>query len=151
MSLVLKKDNSRMINKNEIVNKSNNNDFNKECNYCILSLLIETNKSKDSFNTSSSYISRIDNLNYNYDSNQKFDEINRSLSDVSDFNLEEKEDISLYNSSEEENVIEEVKIISKSKKELNHKKYDNDDFENEIENEFKDLLKELNIKKKNVN
>ena len=147
MSIVLIKENSRIINKNEIVNKSNNNDFIKECKYSILSLLIESNKSKDSFNTSSSYISRIDNLNYNYDSNQKFDEINRSLSDVSDFNLEEKEDISLFNSSEEENVIEEKEIITKSKKELNNKKYENDDFENEIENEFKDLLKELNIKK----
>ena len=146
MSLVLIKDNSRIINKSEIVNNSNNNDFIKECKYSILSLLIESNKSKDSFNTSSSYISKLDNFNYKYDSNQKFDEINRSLSDISDFYLEEKEDISLYNSSEEENVIEEVKIISKSKKELNHKKYDNDDFENEIENEFKDLLKELNIK-----
>ena len=149
MSLVLIKENSRIIKKNEIVNKSNNNDFIKECKYSILSLLIESNKSKDSFNTSSSYISRIDNLNYNYDSNQKFDEINRSLSDVSDFNLEEKEDISLFNSSEEENVIEEKEIISKSKKELNNKKYENDDFENEIENEFKDLLKELNIKNHN--
>jgi hypothetical protein len=149
MSLVLIKENSRIIKKKEIVNKSNNNDFIKECKYSILSLLIESNKSKDSFNTSSSYISRIDNLNYNYDSNQKFDEINRSLSDVSDFNLEEKEDISLFNSSEEENVIEEKEIISKSKKELNNKKYENDDFENEIENEFKDLLKELNIKNHN--
>ena len=149
MSITLIKENSRIINKNEIVNKSNNNDFIKECKYSILSLLIESNKSKDSFNTSSSYISRIDNLNYNYDSNQKFDEINRSLSDVSDFNLEEKEDISLFNSSEEENVIEEKEIITKSKKELNNKKYENDDFENEIENEFKDLLKELNIKNHN--
>ena len=149
MSIALIKENSRIINKNEIVNKSNNNDFIKECKYSILSLLIESNKSKDSFNTSSSYISRIDILNYNYDSNQKFDEINRSLSDVSDFNLEEKEDISLFNSSEEENVIEEKEIISKSKKELNNKKYENDDFENEIENEFKDLLKELNIKNHN--
>ena len=146
MSLVLIKDNSRIINKNEIVNKSNNNDFIKECNYCILSLLIETNKNKDSFITSSSYISKLDNFNYKYDSNQKFDELNRSLSDISDFYLEEKEEISLYNSSEEENVIEEEEIISKSKKELNHKKYDNDNFENEIENEFKDLLKELNLK-----
>ena len=149
MSITLIKENSRIVKKNEIVNKSNNNDFIKECKYSILSLLIESNKSKDSFNTSSSYISRIDNLNYNYDSNQKFDEINRSLSDVSDFNLEEKEDISLFNSSEEENVIEEKEIISKSKKELNNKKYENDDFENEIENEFKDLLKELNIKNHN--
>ena len=149
MSIVLIKENSRIVKKNEIVNKSNNNDFIKECKYSILSLLIESNKSKDSFNTSSSYISRIDILNYNYDSNQKFDEINRSLSDVSDFNLEEKEDISLFNSSEEENVIEEKEIISKSKKELNNKKYENDDFENEIENEFKDLLKELNIKNHN--
>ena len=149
MSIVLIKENSRIVKKNEIVNKSNNNDFIKECKYSILSLLIESNKSKDSFNTSSSYISRIDNLNYNYDSNQKFDEINRSLSDVSDFNLEEKEDISLFNSSEEENVIEEKEIITKSKKELNNKKYENDDFENEIENEFKDLLKELNIKNHN--
>ena len=149
MSIALIKENSRIINKNEIVNKSNNNDFIKECKYSILSLLIESNKSKDSFNTSSSYISKIDNFNYNYDSNQKFDEINRSLSDISDFNLEEKEDISLFNSSEEENVIEEKEIISKSKKELNNKKYENDDFENEIENEFKDLLKELNIKNHN--
>jgi len=146
MSIILIKDNSEIINKNENVNKSINSDIIKECKYCILSLLIGTNKSKDSINTSSSYISRLDNFNYKYNSNQKFDELNKSLSDVSDFCLEEKEDTSLFNSSDEENVIEEEEIISKSKTRLNNTKYKNDDFENEIENEFKDLLKQLNIK-----
>ena len=147
MSVVLIKDNLETVNKFENVSKLINNDNDKQCKYCILSLLIETNKNKDSVNTSSSYISKLDNLNYKYYDNQKFDELNKSLSDLSDFYLEEKEDISLYNSSEEENVIEEEEITYKSKTRLNHKKYDDDDFENEIENDFKDILKQLNIKK----
>ena len=147
MSVVLIKDNLETVNKFENVSKLINNDNDKQCKYCILSLLIETNKNKDSVNTSSSYISKLDKLNYKYYDNQKFDELNKSLSDLSDFYLEEKEDISLYNSSEEENVIEEEEITYKSKTRLNHKKYDDDDFENEIENDFKDILKQLNIKK----
>ena len=147
MSVVLIKDNLETANKFENLSKLINNDNDKQCKYCILSLLIETNKNKDSFNTSSSYISKLDNFNYKYYDNQKFDELNRSLSDLSDFYLEEKEDISLYNSSEEENVIEEEEITYKSKTRLNHKKYDDGDFENEIENDFRDILKQLNIKK----
>ena len=156
MSVVLIKDNLETANKFENLSKLINNDNDKQCKYCIINyfsynniwkLIIETNKNKDSFNTSSSYISKLDNFNYKYYDNQKFDELNRSLSDLSDFYLEEKEDISLYNSSEEENVIKEEEITYKSKTRLNHKKYDDGDFENEIENDFRDILKQLNIKK----
>jgi hypothetical protein len=61
--------------------------------------------------------------------------------------LDGKEELSFYNSSEEDNVIEEEVIRHKSKKRLSTIKYKDDDFENEIEDEFKELLKQLKVKK----
>ena len=156
MSTVLIKNNSEVIDTNEYLEKPIDIGINDDCKFCILSLLsywyltkwvilIKANKRKDSVKTTISYIPKLDN--YNYESPKKFDELNRSLSDISDFDLERKEDISFYNSSEEDNVIEVEDIIRKSKKRLSDIKFKDDDFENEIENEFKELLKQLNVKK----
>ena len=147
MSTVLIKNNSETMNKSEYVDKPIDIGINNYNKYCILSLLIKANSRKDSVKTNISYTSKTDNFNYKYDNIKKFDEQNKSLSDISDFDLEGKEDISFYNSSEEDNVIEEEEIIRKSKKRLSSIKFKDDDFENDIENEFKELLKQLNIKK----
>ena len=147
MSTALIKNNSETMNKSEYVDKPIDIGINNYNKYCILSLLIKANSRKDSVKTNISYTSKTDNFNYKYDNIKKFDEQNKSLSDISDFDLEGKEDISFYNSSEEDNVIEEEEIVRKSKKRLSSIKFKDDDFENDIENEFKELLKQLNIKK----
>jgi len=147
MSTILIKNNSETMNKSEYVDKPIDIGINNYNKYSILSLLIKANSRKDSVKTNISYTSKTDNFNYKYDNIKKFDEQNKSLSDISDFDLEGKEDISFYNSSEEDNVIEEEEIVRKSKKRLSSIKFKDDDFENDIENEFKELLKQLNIKK----
>ena len=147
MSTVLIKNNSETINKSEYLEKPIDVGINNECKYCILSLLIKDNKRKDSVKTNASYTQKIDLINFKYESTKKFDELNKSLSDISDFDLEDKNDLSFYNSSEEDNVIEEEEIRHKSKKRLSTIKYKDDEFENDIENEFKELLKQLKIKK----
>jgi hypothetical protein len=147
MSTVLIKNNSETINKSEYLEKPIDIGINNECKYCILSLLIKNNKRKDSVKTNASYTQKIDLMNFKYESTKKFDELNKSLSDISDFDLEDKNDLSFYNSSEEDNVIEEEEIRHKSKKRLSTIKYKDDEFENDIENEFKELLKQLKIKK----
>ena len=147
MSTVLIKNHSEAIDKNEYLEKPIDIGINNDCKYCILSLLIKTNKRKESLKTNVSYTQKIDFFNYKYESTKKFDELNKSLSDISDFDLEGKEELSFYNSSEEDNVIEEEVIRHKSRKRLSTIKFKDDDFENEIENEFKELLKQLKIKK----
>ena len=147
MSTVLIKNNSEAIDKNEYLEKPIDIGINNDCKYCILSLLIKTNKRKESLKTNVSYTQKIDFFNYSYKSTKKFDELNKSLSDISDFDLEGKEELSFYNSSEEDNVIEEEVIRHKSRKRLSTIKFKDDDFENEIENEFKELLNQLKIKK----
>ena len=147
MSTALIKNHSETIDKNEYLEKPIDIGINNDCKYCILSLLIKTNKRKESLKTNESYTQKIDPLNYKYESTKKFDELNKSLSDISDFDLEGKEELSFYNSSEEDNVIEEEVIRQKSRKRLSSIKFKDDGFENEIENEFKELLKQLNIKK----
>jgi len=147
MSTVLIKNDSETIDKSEYLDKPIDNGINNDCKYCILSLLIKSNKRKDSVKTNASYTRKIDFSNIKYESTKKFDELNKSLSDISEFDLEDKENLSFYNSSEEENVIEEEEIRHKSKKRLSTIKYKDEDFENEIENEFKELLKQLKIKK----
>ena len=147
MSTVLIKNHSEAIDKNEYLEKPIDIGINNDCKYCILSLLIKTNKRKESLKTNVSYTQKIDFFNYKYESTKKFDELNKSLSDISDFDLEGKEELSFYNSSEEDNVIEEEVIRHKTRKRLSTIKFKDDDFENEIENEFKELLKQLKIKK----
>ena len=147
MSTVVIKNHSESIDKNEYLEKPINIGINNDCKYCILSLLIKRNQRKESLKTNVSYTQKIDFFNYSYKSTKKFDELNKSLSDISDFDLEGKEELSFYNSSEEDNVIEEEVIRQKSRKRLSSIKFKDDGFENEIENEFKELLKQLNIKK----
>jgi hypothetical protein len=147
MSMILIKNNSETIDKNEYLDKPIDNGINDDCKYCILSLLIKQNKRKDSVKTNASYSQKIDIYNYKYEITKKFDEFNKSLSDISEFDLDGKEELSFYNSSEEDNVIEEEVIRHKSKKRLSTIKYKDDDFENEIEDEFKELLKQLKVKK----
>jgi len=118
--------------------------------YCILSLLTQKdNIRRSSVKTNDTYFIE-KNFKFNYEI-KKFDELNNSLSEISDFDLEENEDCnkSDFNSSEDENenenVIEDEKIIFKYKPK---KEYD-DDYEIQIEKEYEEILKEIKCKKNN--
>ena len=125
---------------------------NNECKYSkysILSLLIKRNKKerKYSIRTTDSSSLKINNFNYEQKIDKKFDEFNKSLSDISDFDLEKEEDNkSDFNSSEDDDNDFEEEIVFKSRKQLNNKNKD-ETYGIQIDLEFENILKELKIKK----
>ena len=139
-----------LLRTNENSQKPLNLKNNNKCNYNILSLLINNNEKRDSIKTVESNILKIDS--FKYESIQKFDEANNSLSDISYFDLEmDEENKSDFSSSAEGSDSEEEEIIIfKSKINRNLTKKD-DEFEHQLDLEFKEILKELNIKKSNNN
>jgi hypothetical protein len=129
---------------NHFINTENNK--NKGA---ILSLLANKNdKKKNSLRTVDSIL-KTSNLEYSFDEIKKFDELNNSLSDISEFDLEkEKEDTSEFNSSEDESDdSEDIKIERKERRNFDRKKNYNE-FENEIEKEYKEILNLLHKEKK---
>ena len=125
-----------------------NNEY-KYFKYSILSLLIKRNKKerKYSIRTTDSSSLKINNFNYEQKIDKKFDEFNKSLSDISDFDLEKEEDNkSDFNSSEDDDNDFEEEIVFKSKKQLNNKNKD-ETYGIQIDLEFENILKELKIKK----
>ena len=153
MSKVLENKIPETIIKNENM-KYNKSIISKEkdkCEYCILSLLTDKmdkdNSRRTSLKTNDTYLIEND-FKFDYEI-KKFDELNNSLSEISDFDLEQNEDCneSDFNSSEDENenVIEDDKIIFKYKPK---KEYD-DEYEIQIEKEYEEILKEIKCKKNN--
>ena len=110
----------------------------------ILSLLIKNNTRKDSLKTSDTSNSK-KHLDYDYKEIKRFDEFKGSMSDISEFDLEndKNDNKSEFNSSEEDvSEFEEIKI--KSKIIPNKRKYDSD-FEIELEKEYNEIIKRLKI------
>ena len=118
----------------------------------VLSLLMKNKKigkRRSSYKTS--YTDTISGLNLNYKSKEikKFDELNDSLSDISEFDLEkDQDDINSEFNSSEENIsdIEEEKIFVKSKRKIEPK----EDVEYEIllEKQYEDIIENLKLKRK---
>ena len=123
-------------------------------NSIILSILIkkeslDNNKKRNSVETAETTLFRPESLDYNSNEIKKFDEFNRSLSDISEFDLEKEEDEnkSDFNSSEDDNNDEEEEtIIVKNRRIINNNKNDTE-FEIELEKEYDDIIKELNLNK----
>ena len=115
----------------------------------ILSLLIHSDDRKSSLKTTDSNIFQSSFLDYKIKEIKKFDELNNSLSDISEFDLEnynEKKDKSEFNSSEEDINGEFVdeEIIFAKKKNYNIRKYDSE-YENELERNFEEIINILHI------
>ena len=120
----------------------------------ILSLLIKKgeknrNKRRNSVKTADTNIILTLNVDYDLKDVHKFDELNNSLSDISEFDLEEGDDDnkSEFNSSEDDNSNEEEDIVIKSKCILNKKNYDSE-YKIELEKECNEIINKLNINKK---
>ena len=115
----------------------------------ILSSLMNNIQRKNSLKTTDTNIYKMPFLNYNLKEIKKFDELYNSLSDISGFDLEKEKDEnkSEFNSSENDNSeFEEEIIIVKSKRKCNCRDF-NEEFEQELEEEYKEILQDLNIGK----
>ena len=128
--------------RNKFTNEEKVSKSNKYQN-SILSLFTGKNKRRSSLKTADTKLCAP--MNYDYDLNEvkKFDELNNSLSDISEFDLEKSEDEkSKFNSSEEDDsFIEDQEIIFKKEK-MNHKKLDVE-YEIELDKEMENIMKEL--------
>ena len=156
MSIIFEKNNfeSFFNRKSENINNPLFLSKDEKSKYCLLKFLINKNFNEkksflNSYEINSSKIKTI-NYNYNYNSIKKFDELNKSLSEISDFDLEGNEKKSDFNSSEDENdddFDDEEEIIFKSRRKINFKKYDKE-FEMQLDKDLKEIMNELNIKRK---
>ena len=117
----------------------------KETKYqnCILSLFTGKNKRRSSVKTADTNLYFPMKYDYDLSEVKKFDELNNSLSDISEFDLEKsEEEKSEFNSSEEDDsFIEEQEIIFKKEK-MNHKTHDVE-YEIELDKEMEDIMKQL--------
>ena len=121
---------------NKTIKKFEDENSSKFKNYSILSIIKENNK-KSSKKTvfSSSYIKLKD-----YEIN-KFDELNKSLSNISNFDLEKEDDGDSSFNSSKINEIEFIEIIIPEK--MRNKKEENIEYEIELDKEFEEIIKEV--------
>ena len=110
---------------------------------CIISLITGENKRRNSVKTADTNMHTPMRLDYDLSEVKKFDELNNSLSEISEFDLEKsEEEKSEFNSSEDDDsFIEEQEIIFKKEK-INRKKLDFK-YEIELEKELEDIMQEL--------
>ena len=115
----------------------------------ILSLIINKEKRRSSINTADTLLIQPKTLDYNFEEIKKFDELNNSLDDISNFDLEEEknENKSDFNSEEDNDndEFEEEEIITKNKKIINFNNKNDSEYEIELEKEFEDIMKSINI------
>ena len=128
--------------RNKFTNEEKVSKSNKYQN-SILSLFTGKNKRRSSLKTADTKLCAPMNYDYDLSEVKKFDELNNSLSDISEFDLEKSEDEkSEFNSSEEDDsFIEDQEIIFKKEK-MNHKKFDVE-YEIELDKEMENIMKEL--------
>ena len=112
--------------------------------FSILSMIKENNR-KNSTKTvfSSSYYIKSKEYEIN-----KFDELNKSFGNISNFDLEKEDDSNdlSFNSSEDNDEFEELEIIVSKK--INKKNKDkNKEFEIELDKEFEEIKNEVNKNK----
>ena len=115
----------------------------------VLSLLLKKDDKRYSVKTVNTNFLIKNILDYNLKEIKRFDEVNSSFSDISDFDLQKErgENKSEFNSSEDGNIeSDDEEIFSKNvvKKKRNENDYK---YELEIEKEYEEIVKNFNIKK----
>ncbi len=152
-STIIKSNPESLLNQSfECLKKPISSEEDEKNNFSILSFINNKHNKRNSTKTTDTFLSEkepIKHFDYKYESVKKFDEFNQSLGDISDFDLEgdEEETKSDFNSSEEDNDIDEEEIIIKSKNRINIQC--NKEYEMQLDMEFKKILEELYIKKNN--
>ena len=134
---------SEPINKNlDVINKP----VYKTHQESILSLLINNTIRKDSLKTTDTRNYQKYSLDYDLKEIKRFDEFHKSLSDISEFDLEngKNDDKSEFNSSENDSC--EYENITIKSKIIPNKRKNNLDYENEIEKEYEEIINIIKIK-----
>ena len=107
-------------------------------NYSVLSMIKENNLNNSNKTLFSSSCLKLKKYEIN-----KFDELNKSLSDISNFDLEKEDDCDLsFNSSKDDDEIEAMEIFISKKINKNFKEK-NIEFEIELDKEFEEIKKEV--------
>ena len=129
------------------INPENEKELNKRC---ILSLLSNNEKGVSSVKTVDTNLNKFLYINYNYEEIKRFDEINNSLSDISDFDLEmgDNEDDSEFNSSEEDKNSSQDEIICVHSKIRSNSRIIDSEYEKEINRECEEIIRTLTFEKK---
>ena len=144
ISINLRKEN--MFNPSNFSKKRQNLNPNKKC---ILSLLLnKKNRRRNSVKTADTNLFILKNYDYDFKEIKRFDELNKSLSDISDFDLE-KENIehkSDFNSSQDEDSESDCEEII-IKRNIKDKMEEDIEYELELEKEYEEIFKQLNLKK----
>lgn len=134
----------KIYNHDNISIKYQNLNHNKK--YILSILLNKNNKRRNSAKTADTNILQ---KKYDYDFNEikKFDELNNSLSNISEFDLEENNDNkSDFNSSLDENSVSDCEEII-IKRNIKQKVEDDIEYELGLEKEYEEIFKQLIINK----
>lgn len=108
---------------------------------CILYYLLTKNEKKESLKTANTNIYNQQVKDYKLNEIKRFDELNKSLSDISDFDLE-NEKKSDFSSSEDDQEFEEEEIFNKNKRKFSEKSFDIE-YEKEVEKDCEGIIKQL--------
>ena len=117
----------------------------------ILSLLLKNRERKNSLKTTDTNILKPFSLDYDFKEIKRFDELNNSLSDISELDLEKdnnNENKSEFNSSQEYNSqSDDETIVIKDKRKFNCRKFDYE-YEKELEKDYEEIIKYLKFGEK---
>ena len=145
ISITCRKENIKNLD-NISIKEQNLNPNNK----CILSILLnKKDRRRNSVETVDTNLIELKNYDYDFKEIKRFDELNKSLSNISEFDLEEdkNDNKSDFNSSEDENSesgCEEI-IIKTNIKDRRMK--EDIEYDLELEKEYEEIFKQLNIKR----
>ena len=115
----------------------------------ILSLLLKNRERKNSLKTTDTNIEPF-SLDYDFKEIKRFDELNNSLSDISELDLEKEnnENKSEFNSSQENNSqSDDETIVIKDKRKFNCREFDFE-YEKELHKDYEEIIKYLKFGEK---
>ena len=139
-------ENNRKHSEVKCLYKRNDQVYNK--NLLILNYIMTNSKKKHSIKTAFSD-TNYENDNKNYDLNMinKYEEnLNSSLSFISEFDLENDNDIkedNSFNSEYDDDSVEEIEINSKFNKNIREKRNEEDEFDIKLDQDFNEIKKKL--------
>ncbi len=119
-------------------------------NKCILSILLnKKDRRRNSVETVDTNLIELKNYDYDFDEIKRFDELNKSLSNISEFDLEEdkNDNKSDFNSSEDENSESDCEEIIIKTNIKDRKMKEDIEYDLELEKEYEEIFKQLNIKR----
>ena len=145
ISITCRKENIKNLD-NISIKEQNLNPNNK----CILSILLnKKDRRRNSVETVDTNLIELKNYDYDFKEIKRFDELNKSLSNISEFDLEEdkNDNKSDFNSSEDENSESDCEEIIIKTNIKDRRMKEDIEYDLELEKEYEEIFKQLNIKR----